>query len=244
MSLPADEEQNPATRRYRIVRRSLIIGSLFVLAGLLLTLSFSLLSIVDAQGQRLEQLEQRLQVAEMKNGDSLSREQWDEQLSKMRTQWTDLSRKQTTLSEALGQTDRRLDSLTQVVSGHDQKAQIEQLQSHQMQLEQALQSLHQTSTPPVSTAVPVSPLPPKNPKPRDTKTPTVVLAQQVPFKLTAIEYRGGRAVAALMPSDARQLTQIQLVREGQHCQGWTVTHIQSDHIRVQRQGRVVTLRLP
>ena len=246
MSLPADEMQNAVTCRHRVLRRSLIIGSILVLAGLLLTLSFSLLSIIDTQGQRLEQLEQRLQVAEMKHGDSLSREQWDEHLSKVRTQWNDLSQRQTTLSDNIGQIESKLDSLVQQVPalGHEQEEQIKQLQSHQKQLEQALQALRQASKSPSSASVSVSNTPPKSPHLRDSKTPAVVLAQSVPFKLTAIEYRGGKNVAALMPSDASQLTQIQLLGEGQQYQGWTVTHIQSDYIRVQRQGRVATLRLP
>ncbi|EGT3611406.1 hypothetical protein FAP59_17585 [Morganella morganii] len=248
MSHSADLTQTPTNRRYRLVRQSVIIASVLVLVGLLLTFSFSLLSVVDVQGQRLEQLAQRLEVAELKNADLLSPGQWEADLGKMRTKLDDLSGMQAVLSDNIGQTERRLDSLSQQIrssSDHGQDEQIKQLQTRQAQFEQTLQTIEKRLTLSVSGQNTL----PKSPGSAGTKqthrvTPVATIAKKSPFQLMAIEYRGGRAFAALMPAGANQLKQVGLRSEGQQYQGWTVTQIQSERVQLQRQGHVMTLRLP
>lgn len=208
-------------------------------------------AVINVQSQRLEQLEQRLSTAEMKNADSVSGVQLDDYLSKMRTQLDDFGGGQVALSDKIGQIEHRLDTLSQQSQQSRTspdgvpEEQIKQLQTRQAQLEQALQAVEKR----LPASVSAQNVSAKSVKPAVTaqthrSPPQTVSAKTLPFQLTAIEYRGGRVFAALMPSEGSQLTQIRLLEVGQQYQGWTVKQIRTDNVHLQRQGRTVTLRLP
>lgn len=246
---PSDEvSKGPSFGVFKTVRLTLFAFGFLACVVVVMIPLYLLNSVINVQSQQLEQLEQRLRTAEMKNADSVSGVQLDDYLSKMRTQLDDFGGVQVALSDKIGQTERRLDMLSQQnhsSSDSVPEEQIKQLQTRQAQLEQALQAVEKRLTPAASDQNVSA----KSPKPAVTvqtqrATRQTVSAKTLPFQLSAIEYRGGRFFAALMPSEASQLTQIQLLEVGQQYQGWTVTQIRTDNVHLKRQGRVVTLRLP
>ncbi|WP_336844106.1 hypothetical protein [Providencia rettgeri] len=249
---PSDEvSKGPSSGVFKTIRLALFAFGFLACVVVVMIPIYLLNSVINVQSQQLEQLEQleqRLRTAEMKNADSVSGVQLDDYLSKMRTQLDDFGGVQVVLSDKIGQTERRLDTLSQQnLSSSDSvpAEQIKQLQTRQAQLEQALQAVEKRLTPAASDQHVSG----KSPKPAVTvqtqrATRQTVSAKTLPFQLSAIEYRGGRVFAALMPSEASQLTQIQLLEVGQQYQGWTLTQIRTDNVHLKRQGRVVTLRLP
>lgn len=246
---PSDEvSKGSSSWVFKTIRLALFAFGFLACVVVVMIPLYLLDSVINVQSQQLEQLEQRLRTAEMKNADSVSGVQLDDYLSKMRTQLDDFGGVQVALADKIGQTERRLDTLSQQVylsSDSVPEEQIQQLQTRQAQLEQALQAVEKRLTPAVSDQNVSA----KSAKPAVTAqthrlTPQTVSAKSVPFQLTAIEYRGGRVFAALMPSEGSLLTQIRLLEVGQQYQGWTVKQIRTDNVHLQRQGRTVTLRLP
>lgn len=225
------------------LRRGLTAGFIFVVFGALLVLAFSLLALIDAQTQQLTALEQRVQIIEVKN-DWVSDIQWQEDKKTLNSQLVAQSRDLSLTSEMVSQIAERLDNLVRYSSPSESDAKTEalvvkinRLEEHLTELSQIVQTLRQATASTVTAQ-------PQSPKRRPTATPASAASAGLPFRLAAIEYRGGRTFAVLMPTAANQLRQIQLLTEGQQYQGWTVAQIQPDRVRLQRQGRTVTLRLP
>lgn len=246
---PSDEvSKGSSSGVFKTIRLALFAFGFLACVVVVMIPIYLLDSVINVQSQQLEQLEQRLRTAEMKNADTLSREQLDEHLGKVRTQLDDLGGIQAVLSDKIEQTELRLDNLSQQVrssSGSGQDKQLKQLQTRQDQFEQTLQAVEKRLSPVVSGQN----TPGKSPKPAVTKqtrrvTPRAVSAKTVPFQLTAIEYRGGRTFAALAPMGASQLAQVQLLMEGGNYHGWEITKIQPDSVVFRQQGRTLTLRLP
>ncbi|MEY0162088.1 hypothetical protein AB7W12_09175 [Providencia rettgeri] len=243
MSMSSNFSDTAPQRGRMWLRRGLTAGFIFVVFGALLALAFSLLAFIDAQTQQLTALEQRVQIIEVKN-DWVSDIQWQEDKKTLNSQLGAQSKDLSLTSEKVSQIAERLDNLARYSSPSESDAKTEalvlkinRLEEHLTELGQIVQTLRQATASTVTAQ-------PQSPKRRPTATPASAASAGLPFRLAAIEYRSGRTFAVLMPTAANQLRQIQLLTEGQQYQGWTVAQIQPDRVRLQRQGRTVTLRLP
>lgn len=245
MSMSSNFSDTPPKAGRMWLRRGLTAGFIFVVFGALLALAFSLLALIDAQTQQLTALEQRVQIIEVKN-DWVSDIQWQEDKKTLNSQLVAQSKALSLTSEKITQIDERLNNLAHYSSPSESDAKTEalvlkinRLEEHLTELGQIVQTLSQTTA-----NAPTVTAQPQSPKRQPTATPASAASAGLPFRLAAIEYRSGRTFAVLMPTAANQLRQIQLLTEGQQYQGWTVAQIQPDRVRLQRQGRTVTLRLP
>lgn len=87
---PSDEVSNgPSSGVFKTIRLALFAFGFFACVVVVVIPLYLLNAVINVQSQQLEQLEQRLRTAEMKNADSVSGVQLDDYLSKVRTQLDD-----------------------------------------------------------------------------------------------------------------------------------------------------------
>lgn len=239
----------PGTRRW--LRLLLVTGGILVAGGTLLVCFLTMLSVTTTLEQRLDTLEHQVQPLVQAQPDQLSREVFDARTGELQTQvtgvqqqYTDLAQTVTTLQDGLAQLQQTVGKMASPSATPDSElaARLDRLEQQVAQLRQTLPG-QETVAPAAGVAARNTPAAEKSVPRPPVRRAVSVSPRNTPFTLTAVEYRGGRALAALAPAGASRLSQVHLLPPGGVYQGWTLNRIHDGSAVFSRQGRTLTLQV-